>query len=305
MSSVPVDNVLDTSAEGSSRRPRLPVVSAILGSRVAWMTMLTVFLIVWGWLNRDNSYITAEEGTGYWLGILGGSAMLLLLLYPLRKKARFMRNWGPVGYWFGAHMFLGVAGPLMILYHANFSTGSLNSNIALFSMLLVAGSGVIGRFLYGRIHMGMSGHKATMAQLREEMQISRGRLNGRFTLSKKILKKIRKYEKRMLRPHIPVLGLFSLGYHGFCSLSTYLSITHQLHRSLRQQARKHDWDRRMRKALLRESSQAMREYIRAVRRAGEFQIYERFFALWNLLHLPLFLLLMITGTVHVIAVHMY
>ena len=283
----------------------MPAATRLLRRRSLWMTVATLLLLAWGWLNRENSYLTAEEGTGYWLGILGGSSMLLLLLYPLRKKARFMRTWGPVGFWFGAHMFLGVAGPLMILYHSNFSTGSLNSNIALFSMLLVAGSGVVGRYLYSRIHFGMSGHKATMAQLRDEMQISMGKLNGRFTLSKKILKRIKRYEKRMLRPHMPLLGLFSLTWLGLCSLATYLSITHQLHKSLRQQARKNKWDRRMRKTLMRESSRAMREYIRVVRRAGEFQIYERFFALWNLLHLPLFMLLMITGTVHVVAVHMY
>jgi hypothetical protein len=39
-------------------------------------------------------FITPEKGLGYALGIVGGSAMLLLLLYPARKRLRWL---GPIG----------------------------------------------------------------------------------------------------------------------------------------------------------------------------------------------------------------
>ena len=42
-----------------------------------------------GWFNRDQEYLIPDEGAGYWLGIVGGALMLLLLLYPLRKRMRF------------------------------------------------------------------------------------------------------------------------------------------------------------------------------------------------------------------------
>ena len=54
--------------------------------------------------------------------IIGGSMMLLLLLYPLRKQARFMRNAGPVKLWFRMHMTFGVLGPVCILYHCDFQS---------------------------------------------------------------------------------------------------------------------------------------------------------------------------------------
>jgi len=38
---------------------------------------------------------------------------------------------------------------------------------------------------------------------------------------------------------------------------------------------------------------------------AEFKFYEKMFALWHLLHLPLFFMLVITGIFHVIAVHYY
>ena len=43
----------------------------------------------------------------------------------------------------------------------------------------------------------------------------------------------------------------------------------------------------------------------AARRVAEFEACERLFAAWHVLHLPLFVMLVIVGTVHVVAVHVY
>jgi uncharacterized iron-regulated membrane protein len=71
--------------------------------------------------------------------------MSLLLLYPMVKRTRLFGRVAKAAFWFKWHMVLGVVGPMMIFYHSNFSTGSTNSNIALGYLILVAGSGVIGR----------------------------------------------------------------------------------------------------------------------------------------------------------------
>jgi hypothetical protein len=44
-----------------------------------------------GWLNRGQDYLTPESGVGYRLGIAGAGLMLMLLLYPLRKRAASLR----------------------------------------------------------------------------------------------------------------------------------------------------------------------------------------------------------------------
>ena len=67
-------------------------------------------MIYIGWQSSAERPLTAEQGAGYALGIIGGCLMLLLLLYPLRKHLRLMRNWGPVKYWFRLHMLFGVLG---------------------------------------------------------------------------------------------------------------------------------------------------------------------------------------------------
>ena len=38
--------------------------------------------------------LSAGSEAGYWVGVAGGVAMLALLLYPLRKRVRWMRDWG-------------------------------------------------------------------------------------------------------------------------------------------------------------------------------------------------------------------
>ena len=258
-----------------------------------------------GWLNRDDSYLTAEEGLGYLLGIAGGGAMLALLLYPLRKRLRFMHRWGPVRYWFKTHMLLGVLGPTMILFHANFGLGSANSNLALFSMLAVAISGLFGRYFYSRIHNGLYGAHATLKELRAELQITKGKLTNRISLSTTVAHHLRRFEKAALRRRPFALGLLWLVIIPFRAVWTYLLNSYSITRALRKQARQRNWDHDILQVFQRDARQSLRAYIATVRQAAELGIYARLFSLWHLLHMPLFFLLVITGVVHVVAVHLY
>ena len=49
----------------------------------------------------------------------------------------------------------------------------------------------------------------------------------------------------------------------------------------------------------------LRVYLDAVRKVAETAFYERLFASWHVLHLPLFVMLLVTATFHIIAVHVY
>lgn len=114
------------------------------------MAIIAALLSLLGWFLPLHDYLTPKNGVGYWMGIVGASMMLLLLTYSLRKRYKFL-DWTPVlSRWFNAHIFLGLYGPVLILYHCGYSLGAFNSNIALWSMITVAISGVIGRFLYNR-----------------------------------------------------------------------------------------------------------------------------------------------------------
>src|SRR5260370_42481942 len=100
--------------------------------------------------------------------------MLLLLVYPLRKRMRSLRALGTVTFWFHTHMILGVLGPVLVLWHANFGLASINCIVALVTMLVVAVSGIIGRYLHSKIHLRMHGRKAEAQEVLADVDELRG-----------------------------------------------------------------------------------------------------------------------------------
>ena len=124
-----------------------PAAARPRGSRDGWIYLFITLatLGVWG-LSRQNLF-KAGDDVGYWIAVAGGLMMLALLSYPLRKYVRAFSRLGSIKGWFLVHMMLGICGPLLILLHSNFEIGSLNAGVAFFSMVIVALSGVVGRFL--------------------------------------------------------------------------------------------------------------------------------------------------------------
>ena len=115
---------MSTVSPVSSKAKRIQLGTPLL-SRLAGILFFAVmgWVLYRGWALREEHYLIAEKGVGYALGIIGGVLMLLLLLYPLRKHWRAIRNWGPIRYWFRIHMVFGVLGPTLILFLAHFGLG--------------------------------------------------------------------------------------------------------------------------------------------------------------------------------------
>jgi hypothetical protein len=259
-------------------------------------------LLVYGWLYRADTWINPEDGIGYKLGILGGSMMLLLLLYPLRKRIRFLAAIGSVGFWFRLHMLLGLMGPVAILYHARFSWGALNSAVALGAMLVVSGSGLIGRYFYSRIHRGYSGRKLEVRALLTEMHNFLDSLAALGHDGALLRDRLEPFEQRTV----------AAGAGFWTSAKSILSIgmstrvaERQLHRDILE-SRSADGGAVVASLHSRQRLIAhAHEYFDAVRRAAEFAFYDRMFRLWHLFHLPLFCILVVTAIIHIVAVHMY
>jgi hypothetical protein len=101
---------------------------------------------------------------GHGLGILGSAMVLLLLLYSVRERARGLRRWGDLGIWLRYHILLGVAGPVLITLHTSFRVGGLVA-ASYWSMVAVALSGVVGRYLYQQIPRNVLGETLTSDQV--------------------------------------------------------------------------------------------------------------------------------------------
>jgi len=259
-----------------------------------------------GWSMRQRSYLTAEDGLGYALGIIGGVMMLLLLVYPLRKRLSFMRHWGATRHWFRMHMAFGVLGPVLILFHANFQLGSLNSSVALISMLVVAISGLFGRYFYTKIHYGLYGSRASLEELHRRILFYQNQFSASFAEAPAVIEPLIRFAQQVLEPRPGVMRncllFLSLGFR--TRLAAW-SAGRVLKRSLRQKARRAGWSRARTRRQHRALRRRLHDYLTATRRGAEFIFYERLFSLWHVLHLPLFFLLVVAGIVHVVAVHMY
>jgi len=265
-----------------------------------------IVLAIAGWAVRNGGYYEAGDDFGYYLGVIGGVMMLTLLLYSLRKHIRFMHNWGATRHWFRLHMFLGIAGPTLILFHSTFRAGSVNAIVALSCMLLVAGSGIVGRVIYRKIHHGLYGRSATLQEVQANLGIIGGDVKSKFNFAPHIETRLKVFETYALSEQQSTWARFwRFATVGIRAGWTCYTVTNELKRLGHDHARKHAWDAEKLEKRVIAGKLAIRRYLDAIIDVARFSAYERLFSLWHVLHVPFVFMLVISGIAHVIAVHMY
>ena len=273
-------------------------------NRVAFIALVAVIYL--GWSMPTERYITPTRGFGYALGIIGGSLMLLLLVYSARKHFSWLRFLGPTPSWFRFHMVLGIVGPLCILFHSNFKTGAANSNVALFCMLTVASSGFIGRYLYANIHSGLYGRKLQLGELQASAAGLR-ELSNSVSFLPDLVARLEVAELRLLQsgPRLSLLGFLKPPLVAVAAAKARWQLHGYVRRGLRASAHRSTVIAAESKRLRRAANGYVDRRLSATRRVASFQGYERLFSLWHALHIPLIFMLIIAAVVHVIAVNVY
>jgi hypothetical protein len=257
-------------------------------------TLACGLVLALGFALRGERYLSPERGVGYALGITGLALMALQLLYTLRKRSARLERLGRLKPWFQVHMVVGLLGPLAIGFHANFHVGAVNSRVALAAMLLVTASGLAGRFLYARVHAGLFGRRLELRWLQDELRSSQGALGPLLPEAPELAARLRAFEA-----HALARG------HGWLEASRrFLGMGTRARRTRRACAR-----------LIRRASRLPLErslaegdveaYLGALVRVARFEAYERLFAFWHVLHVPLCALLFGAAAIHVLAVHLY
>lgn len=264
--------------------------------------VVVMALTLLAWIVRRDALYSSASNFGYWLGVVGGSLMVLLLIYPLRKRFRVLVVLGPLRHWFRFHLVAGIAGPVVVLFHSTFRVGSFNAGVALACMLLVVASGLVGRFIYRKIHHGLYGSQATVAELQRSLEQQLASLHGLLSRLPVVEREIGRFSALVsLRSQ----GRWQRGLH-FASLGwkRYLAA------------------RRVRAAIagcdatvgagdtathahLRALARTIDDTLKAIQRTAQFSTYERLFSLWHVVHIPFLFMLVVTASLHVVAVHAY
>jgi hypothetical protein len=269
--------------------------------------MASIMLLSFGFAIKGRELIVPGEGIGYKFGLIGGLAMLALLFYPAFKRSRFFGNGKRAAFWFRWHMLLGIAGPLLIFFHSNFSLGAMNSNVALFTMILVAGSGVIGRYIYTQVHTGLSGARLEVGGLlTQSARLMLGveeDVGGSGGLVAKAMAdfSVRATPKRVALL-TTLLNTLVMPWHRMRARN---EIMKQVNKAVAANRVQRGWSAMEAKSHGTIARNHVNEFLGAVSRAAQFAFWERMFALWHILHVPLFFLLLVSGVIHVAAVHLY
>lgn len=301
MNEVAANRITNAEGETTNRKPFLP--------RAEWSfvgySVLAAVLCA-GWILRTRKLVDPNEGLGYWLGIVGGTLMLLLLFYPAGKKSQLMRRLGLVKHWFRIHMIFGLVGPLLILYHCNFSVEAINSQVSLYAMLAVAGSGIVGRYFYARIHRGLYGKRTSIEELRAEISDAKENSRGLAAILPRFFSVLHSISAELLgNKFTGTMGvrksLIWSVKHFYIRAKLFVCIKNEL----RERAIQSDTIRQNSAEVSKIANQYAKSQVSLMRRVAQLSFYERLFSLWHIFHMPLFLLLVVSALVHVLAVHMY
>jgi hypothetical protein len=229
-------------------------------------------------------------GTAGWpLGVIGSSMMVVMLVYTVRKRVRLFRRWGALARWLDIHIYLGVVGPLLVVLHSSFKVHGLVA-LSFWSMIAVAASGVLGRYLYLQIPRTRAGEELALADLEKEDRALGERLRSEFQLDDRILKRLDALAGEASRSSGlagAVFGIFSA----------------QLLLPFRLRSFEREWRGASRKAVGELVRVARRKTV-VRRRIVFWEALHRLFHYWHVIHKPFAVVMYVFMIVHVVVASM-
>lgn len=178
----------------STARPRLLAVSRatvlgtlFIGGLTLWLFLLATVVALLG----APYYLTPTEArldhalhiwfrpgarVGLMCGIVGTVLMVVMLVYSVRKWAGQAPALGAPEWWLRFHQVCGVMGPVFICLHMGFVWPTGLVAVGFWCMILVALSGIFGRYLFGHFPKAVADKTQAMRAVRRQLHQLRDRL---------------------------------------------------------------------------------------------------------------------------------
>jgi hypothetical protein len=240
-------------------------------------------------LDGELQHIAFGRTPRFWMGVAGATLMGLLLLYPLRKRFG-IGSGASVAAWFHVHTMIGLLGPVLILYHCYFGTGSTPANVALFTTLGVAASGIFGHFVYARLSASFHGERK---RAEDHLLDARTELL-RLASSPSRAKFFDALEAFARQPVSGRRGLWRRSRtderQGLIEHASWL---------IENQGPQEGWSGTRCQETAERMKSCLEGYFDGLARAARQSAWERVASAWRLLHLPLFCVTLVAIAIHV------
>jgi len=263
-----------------------------------------IFVSVVGWkVTREINFINGGDFI-YNTGLMGGILMLLTLIYSIIKRVGYLsrRLSSTQSYYF--HIICGGTGALLIVIHSSFDFRSINSNVAMFSMLFIIISGALGRYLYTQFTLLL--HRLYLKVNQTEQAMYNNIAYYNCNAAKQVNTKLSQFAQHSFKQpeNIPeVMGR----YFSIISLAiyTYTVSIRDIYKIIKSASVLGDMKKDEIRRVKKEHRRQIGNYILDVSTMGYLNLLERVFKHWRVLHVPFLYILFLTSIAHVIVVHMY
>src|SRR5262249_33921705 len=156
------------------------------------------------------------------------------------------------------------------------------------------------RYLYAKIHMGLYGRKAVLRELFADAAALEKSLGSGISGCDQIAAQMHTFADRAAAlPKGVLASLWTLPLVGLRAHLLRQRLQRQARRLVKAEAKRAGWSRRERKKQLGVILEVVMQHVAAVRKAAAFELYDRLFGLWHVLHLPLFMILILAACIHV------
>ncbi len=221
---------------------------------------------------------------GQGLGILGTLMMLVgVVSYMVRKRWTFLHRFGKLRSWLTFHIFLCTLGPFLVLLHTTFKFGNIAS-ISFWSMAVVVGSGVFGRYVYVRIPKTVNGQFLSPQVIRQAQANLEQRLSGITKLPVTFIQSLTASTKPSKSIFKAILQSMTFEFRKRSMRRTFESSLAQ--NGVDDEGLKAALPLLMNNAQLQLRAPVMQPFIRA-------------FGYWHVLHIPLALVMLVALIIHI------
>lgn len=224
---------------------------------------------------------------GHGLGILGGSMMIIMFIYSIRKRIRIFRKWGKLPTWLSYHIFLGIAGPLLVTFHTALKFGGLVS-ISYWSMVAVAISGFIGRYIYIKIPHHVSGKELTNKEFKEKLEATTAKFKSEFDISNQIVEKIQNFSGAEKIESRGLLGIFTFLFMDLTGWLKWKNINNEIQKTSK-----------ISKDEIKSFKHSLRQIVKMDRQIAFWNAAQSLFHYWHVIHKPFAYTMLVIMFIHI------